>query len=91
MRLALETTQTLGEGAGVAAIAAASALRTELAGKRVVAVMSGGNVATETLVRVLAGSVGLPPPCSRGLSRTVGDCPARDPAGLFRTVGLSRP
>jgi threonine dehydratase len=55
LRLAFETTQTIGEGAGVAAIAAAVALRDDLAGKTVVAVMSGGNVATETLARVLAG------------------------------------
>jgi threonine dehydratase len=53
MRLALETTQTLGEGAGVAAIAAAVELRAELAGKTVVAVMSGGNVTDTTLARVL--------------------------------------
>ena len=53
LRLALETTHTLGEGAGVASIAAAAALREALRGKTVVAVMSGGNVATATLDRIL--------------------------------------
>ncbi len=53
MRLALETTHTLGEGAGVAALAAAAVLRDELQGQTVVVVMSGGNVSRATLERVL--------------------------------------
>jgi threonine dehydratase len=54
IRLALRTTHNLAEGAGAAPIRAALKLRHELAGKRVVAVMSGGNVDAATLRRVLA-------------------------------------
>jgi threonine dehydratase len=53
LRLALETTHSLAEGAGVAAIAAAARLRPVLSGLKVVVVMSGGNLATPTLRRVL--------------------------------------
>jgi threonine dehydratase len=53
VRLALVTTHNLAEGAGAAAIAAAASRRRELAGLTVVAVMSGGNLATSTLRRVL--------------------------------------
>jgi threonine dehydratase len=56
LRLALETTHNLAEGAGVAALAAAVADRDALAGLTVVCIMSGGNLATETLRRVLTGS-----------------------------------
>lgn len=44
VRVALETTHNLAEGAGAAAIAAAVKLRDQLAGQRVVAVMTGGNL-----------------------------------------------
>lgn len=53
LRLALETTHNLAEGAGVAALAAALKCRADLAGLNVVVVMSGGNLATATLARVL--------------------------------------
>jgi threonine dehydratase len=44
VRLALAATHNLAEGAGAAALAAAVKLRDQLQGKRVVAVMSGGNL-----------------------------------------------
>jgi threonine dehydratase len=56
VRLALETTHNLAEGAGGAAIAAAVKLRDRLRGKRVVCVMSGGNIDRATLMRILQPS-----------------------------------
>ena len=53
VRLALRTTHNLAEGAGAAALAASVKLKDSLAGKRVVAVMSGGNIDQATLARVL--------------------------------------
>jgi threonine dehydratase len=53
VRLALETTHNLAEGAGAAALAAAVKLADRLRGKRVVCVMSGGNIDRATLTRVL--------------------------------------
>ena len=53
IRLALRWTHNLAEGAGAASIAAAHKLTDTLAGKRVVMVMSGGNLDTETLKKVL--------------------------------------
>jgi threonine dehydratase len=44
VRLALRATHNLAEGAGAAAIAAASKMRDGLRGQRVVAIMSGGNL-----------------------------------------------
>ena len=44
VRMALTTTHNLAEGAGAASIAAAYKLRDQLAGQRVVCVMSGGNL-----------------------------------------------
>src|SRR5438445_4222407 len=44
VRLALRATHNLAEGAGAAPLAAALKLRDQLAGKRVVCVMSGGNI-----------------------------------------------
>jgi threonine dehydratase len=44
VRLALATTHNLAEGAGAAALAAAFKLRSQLTGRRVVTVMSGGNL-----------------------------------------------
>jgi len=53
VRLALRTTHNLAEGAGAAPLMAALKLRDRLAGKRVVCVMSGGNIDRATLARVL--------------------------------------
>ena len=53
VRLALRTTHNLAEGAGAASLAAAMKIRDELAGKKVVCVMSGGNIDTKTLLRIL--------------------------------------
>ncbi len=55
VRLALRATHNLAEGAGAASLAAALKLRDELQGKRVVAVMSGGNLDTAKLQWVLHG------------------------------------
>jgi len=54
VRLALRTTHNLAEGAGASPLAAATKLRAQLAGKRVVCVMSGGNIDTGTLTRILS-------------------------------------
>jgi threonine dehydratase len=56
VRLALRTTHNLAEGAGGASLFAALKLRGRLAGKKVVCVMSGGNIDRATLTRVL-GSI----------------------------------
>jgi threonine dehydratase len=53
IRLALRTTHNLAEGAGAASLAAAVKLRDRLAGRKVVCVMSGGNIDQATLARVL--------------------------------------
>ena len=53
IRLALRWTHNLAEGAGASPIAAAHKLTDTLAGKRVVMVMSGANLDTETLKKVL--------------------------------------
>lgn len=53
VRLALRTTHNLAEGAGSAALAAAMKSRDALQGRRVVAVMSGGNIDTTTLARIV--------------------------------------
>jgi len=54
VRIALRTTHNLAEGAGAAPIAAAVKLADRLAGKKVVCVMSGGNIDRTTLARILA-------------------------------------
>ena len=54
VRLALEATHNLAEGAGAAPLAAAWKLRDRLRGKRVACVMSGGNIDRATLARILA-------------------------------------
>ena len=54
VRLALRTTHNLAEGAGAAPLMAAMKLRERLAGKRVVCVMSGGNIDRATLARICA-------------------------------------
>jgi threonine dehydratase len=54
VRLSLETTHNLAETAGAASIAAALKIKDQLAGKRVVLVMSGGNLDHEHLMQALA-------------------------------------
>jgi len=53
VRMALRTTHNLTEGAGSASLAAAYKLRDQLAGKRVVCIMSGGNLDAAKLKWVL--------------------------------------
>ena len=53
IRLALRATHNLAEGAGAAPLMAALKLRDRLAGKKVVCVMSGGNIDRATLRRIL--------------------------------------
>jgi threonine dehydratase len=53
VRLALRTTHNLAEGAGAASLAAALKIRNRLDGRRIVCVMSGGNIDAATLRRVL--------------------------------------
>ena len=53
VRLALRATHNLAEGAGAAPLMAAMKLRDQLAGKKIVCVMSGGNIDAATLKRVL--------------------------------------
>jgi threonine dehydratase len=57
VRMALGLTHNLAEGAGGATLAAAKALRDALAGKKIVCVMSGGNIDAATLRRVLDDAV----------------------------------
>jgi threonine dehydratase len=54
VRMALRATHNLAEGAGAASLMAAMKLRSSLAGKKVVCVMSGGNIDRATLARILA-------------------------------------
>lgn len=54
VRLALRLTHNLAEGAGGAAIAAAMKCREQIAGQRVVCVMSGGNLDAARLRQILA-------------------------------------
>src|SRR5262249_27809882 len=56
IRVALRTTHNLAEGAGAASIAAAMKIRMTLAGKKIVCVMSGGNIDRATLTKILSGS-----------------------------------
>ena len=56
VRLALRATHNLAEGAGAASLAAAVKLRHQLDGKKVVCVMSGGNMNIEVLRRILASA-----------------------------------
>jgi threonine dehydratase len=57
MRVLLRTTHNLVEGAGAAGLAGLFKLREPLAGKTVAIVLSGGNVDTAMLRRVLNGEV----------------------------------
>jgi threonine dehydratase len=54
VRMALRLTHNLAEGAGAATLAAAKTLGDTLRGRKVVCVMSGGNIDTATLRRILA-------------------------------------
>lgn len=56
VRLALQYTQNLAEVAGAAALAATFKLRRDLAGKKVVVVMTGGNLSVDRLAQVLAAA-----------------------------------
>ena len=56
VRLALRTTHNLAEGAGAASLAAAVKLCDRLEGKKVVCVMSGGNMNMAVLTRILSGA-----------------------------------
>jgi threonine dehydratase len=53
VRLALRYTQNLAEVAGAAALAAAFKIKSELAGRKVVTVMTGGNMALSRLAQIL--------------------------------------
>jgi threonine dehydratase len=57
VRSLIRTTHNLVEGAGAAGYAGLCALRGELAGKTVAIILSGANIDTPTLVRVLAGEL----------------------------------
>jgi threonine dehydratase len=61
VRLALRATHNLAEGAGAAGLAAAVKLQRQLAGKRVVAVLTGGNLDAAKL-RWIIGAIEPPPP-----------------------------
>ncbi len=54
IRLMLDHTHNIAEGAGAAALAAAVKIRGELAGKKVGLDLSGGNITAETLKRILS-------------------------------------
>jgi len=56
VRLALRATHNLAEGAGAAPLMAAMKLRDQLAGKKIVCIMSGGNIDLATLKRILGPS-----------------------------------
>jgi threonine dehydratase len=58
IRLLIETSRQVAEGAGAAAVAAATARRDELAGKTVGLMLSGGNITAEQLRKVLAYDLG---------------------------------
>jgi threonine dehydratase len=61
VRAALRFTHNLAEGSGAAPIAAAKKYGAKLAGKKVGCVMSGGNIDTRTLKRILRGFEGSAP------------------------------
>jgi threonine dehydratase len=56
VRLALRATHNLAEGAGAASLIAARKLRDQLTGKKIVCVMSGGNIDRATLTRILTAA-----------------------------------
>jgi threonine dehydratase len=53
VRLVLETTRQVAEGAGAAAVAAAFAQRRNLGGKNVGLILSGGNITSEQLAKII--------------------------------------
>jgi len=53
IRLLLRVTHNLAEGAGAAPLAAALQMRSQLAGKTVVGVLSGGNLDLRELANIL--------------------------------------
>ena len=55
VRLALRATHNLAEGAGAAALAAAHTMRDRYCGRRIVAIMSGGNLDSAKLQRIASG------------------------------------
>jgi threonine dehydratase len=55
IRLLARHARQVAEGAGAASLAAAIKLRDQLRGKRVVGILSGGNIALERFARVMAG------------------------------------
>jgi threonine dehydratase len=57
MRILMNTTHNLVEGAGAAGCAGLMKLRGPLQGKTVAIIISGGNVDQATLRRVLAGEI----------------------------------
>ena len=57
IRVLLRTTHNLAEGAGAAGLAGLRKLGTELAGKQVAIIVSGGNLDTDTLRRVLCDEI----------------------------------
>lgn len=57
VRILLRTTHNLVEGAGACGLAGLMALRDALRGKRVVIILSGGNMDRETLRRVVSGEI----------------------------------
>jgi threonine dehydratase len=67
VRLAIRTTHNLAEGAGAAALMAALKMRGALEGKKVVSVMTGGNIDTETLRKILQRSPASPSATPPGL------------------------
>jgi threonine dehydratase len=59
VRLALAATHNLAEGAGAATLAAAVKLADRLRSKRIVCIMSGGNIDRATLTRILSDGGGV--------------------------------
>jgi threonine dehydratase len=56
VRMALALTHNLAEGAGAASVAAAAKIGASLSGRKVVCVMSGGNIDAPTLRRILGSA-----------------------------------
>jgi threonine dehydratase len=54
IRLLIKTARQVAEGAGAATVAAAMARRSELTGKNVGVILSGGNITNEQLIRILS-------------------------------------
>jgi threonine dehydratase len=62
IRLLIETSRQVVEGAGAAGVAGAARRRAELAGKRVGMILSGGNISLDQLRRILNGETLSPAP-----------------------------